>query len=205
MQMVGEINHPEMPPTVLVDNGEIFGPIRIYKKDDLYAIISDVPIYPDIAYEFAASLAEFCKQEKISTVIVPSGVDAESTNQQESKTHGLVTDESLDKLLYDNDIPKFLAGSIVGTDAVVITVLRNMHIPLLMLYTSCHPYFPDPQASLYAVMSLARVLKLKVDTSDIQKRIDYLRIQHRSLMQETLEAMHHQEKQAQTKAPPIYR
>jgi uncharacterized protein len=205
MHLVGEISHPEMPPTIFVENGEIFGPIRIYKKDNLYAIISDIPIYPDIAYEFVSSLAEFCKNEKIGVVIAPSGVDAENVNKKESKTHGLVTDESLDKMLYDNDIPKFLAGSIVGTDAAVITTLRNMRVPLLMLYTSCHPYFPDPQASLYAITSLSKILKIQVDTSDIQKRIDYLRIQHRNLMQETLEALHQQEKQAQTKAPPIYR
>jgi uncharacterized protein len=205
MDLVGEINHPEMPPTVFVENGEIFGPIRIYKKGNLYAIISDVPIHPDIAYEFVSSLAEFCKKEQIGVVIAPSGVDAESVNKKESNTHGLVTDESLDKILYDNDIPKFLAGSIIGTDAAVITALRNMRVPLLMLYTSCHPYFPDPQASLHAITSLSKILKIQIDTSDIQKRIDYLRIQHRNLMQETLEALHSQEKQAQTKAPPIYR
>ncbi|CDI06368.1 proteasome assembly chaperone family protein [Candidatus Nitrosotenuis uzonensis] len=205
MQLVGEINHPEMPPTVFVENGEIIGPIRIYKKGDLYAIIADVPIHPDIAYEFVHSLAEFCKREKISKVIVPSGVDTESVDKKDIKTYGLATDESLEKLLYDNSIPKFLAGSIIGTDAAVISTFRNSRIPLLMLYTSCHPYFPDPQASVHAITSLANVINIQVDTTDIQKRVDYLRIQHRNLMQETLEALYQQEKPAPSNVPPIYR
>lgn len=205
MQLVGEINHPDMPPTVFVENGEIIGPIRIYKKGDLYAIIADVPIHPDVAYEFVRSLAEFCKREKISKVIVPSGVDTESVDKKDIKTYGLATDESLEKLLYDNSIPKFLAGSIIGTDAAVINTFRNYGIPLLMLYTSCHPFFPDPQASVHAITSLASVINIQVDTTDIQKRVDYLRIQHRNLMQETLEALYQQEKQAPSKVPPIYR
>jgi len=96
-----------------------------------------------------------------------------------------------------------LAGSIIGTDATVILTFRNYGIPLLVLYTSCHPFFPDPQAAILAITSLARVLKIQVDTKDIQKRVDYLRIQHRNLMQETLDVL--QEKQAPSKVPPIYR
>lgn len=205
MKMVGEITHPEMPPTVFVDNGEVIGPIRIYKKGSLYAVISDIPIFPDVAQEFVISLADYCKKEGIGKIIVPSGVSTENFDEKEIKTYGLATSESLDRLMYDNDIPKFLSGSIIGTDATVITTLRNLGVPLLMLYTSCHPYFPDPQASVHAIKSVAKVLGIKVDTTDIQKRVDYLRIQNRNLMQETLEALYPQEKHLPSKVPPIYR
>jgi len=204
MKLVGDINHPDLPPTLFVENGEILSPIRIYRKDYIYAIISDIPIFPEVAYEFVSSVAEFCRKNKIRKVIVPSGVDTQSTDSKDAKTYGLATDSSLEKIMYENDIPKFLAGSIIGTDATVISVFRNYEIPLLMLYTSCHPFFPDPQASVFAITSLAKVLQIQVDTKDIQKRIDYLRIQHRNLMQETLDVLQ-QEKQPQTKVPPIYR
>jgi uncharacterized protein len=203
MRLVGDIGHPGLPPTLFVENGEILGPIRIYHKDNIYAIISDVPIFPEIANEFVSSVAEFCRKNKIGKVIVPSGVDTQSTDSKNTKTYGLATHQSFEKIMYDNDMPKFLAGSIIGTDATVIMVFRNYGIPLLMLYTSCHPFFPDPQASIFAITSLAKVLKIQVDTKDIQKRIDYLRIQHRNLMQETLDVL--QEKPVPSKVPPIYR
>lgn len=205
MKLVGDINHPDLPPTLFVENGEILSPIRIYNKNNIYAIISDIPIYPEIANEFVSSIAEFCRKNKIGKVIVPSGVDTQSADSKDVKTYGLTTDQSFEKTMYENDIPKFIAGSILGTDASVITVFRNYRIPLLMLYTSCHPFFPDPQASIFAITSLAKVLKIHVDTNDIQKRIDYLRIQHRHLMQETIDALQAQEKQAPSKIPPIYR
>jgi uncharacterized protein len=205
MKMIGDISYPDMPPTVFVENGEIISPIRIYKKDDIYAIISDVPIYPELANDFVSSIAEFCVKNKIGKVIVPSGVDTQSLDAKEIITYGLGTDPSLDKIMYENDIPKFIAGSIIGIDATVIMIFKNYGIPLLMLYTSCHPFFPDPQASISAITSLAKVLKIQVDTTEIQKRIDYLRIQHRNLMQETLDMLSQHEKQLPSKVPPIYR
>jgi uncharacterized protein len=56
-----------------------------------------------------------------------------------------------------------------------------------------------------AITSLAKVLKIQVDTTEIQKRVDYLKIQHRNLMQETLSMLAQQEKQPPSKVPPIYR
>ncbi len=205
MEIVGEINHPDLQPTVFVENGEVIGPIRIHKKDDLYAIISEIPIYPEISYDFTEAVLAYCIKNKINKIIVPSGVDAQYTDKKDIKTYGLATDPSLEKLMYENDIPKFITGTIIGTDAAIITSFRNKHIPLLVLYTSCHPFFPDPQASIHAVTTLAKILKISVDTSEIQKRVDYLRIQHRNLMQETLDTLYQQEPQLPSKAPPIYR
>lgn len=205
MKLIGEISHPDLPPAVFVENGEVIGPIRIHQKDNIYAIISEIPIYSEISYDFAEAILAFCIKNKINKIIVSSGVDSEYTDKKDIKTYGLTTDQSLEKLMYENDIPKFIAGTIIGTDAAIITSSRIKHMPLLVLYTSCHPFFPDPQASIHAVTTLAKILKIQVDTSEIQKRVDYLRIQHRNLMQDTLETIYRQEPQLPSKAPPIYR
>ena len=83
------------------------------------------------------------------------------------------THKSLERLLYDYKISKFLAGSIFGTDAAMITAFRKSKIPALILYAECHPFFPDPEASVVAITTLARVLNVKVDTTDIQKKIEF--------------------------------
>ncbi|MFM7797002.1 MAG: PAC2 family protein, partial [Candidatus Nitrosotenuis sp.] len=182
----------------------VLGPIRIYRRENLYAIISDIPIFPEIASDFVISIAEFCRRNKINKVIVPSGVETQSADSKDIKTYGLSTDQSFEKIMYENELPKFIAGSIIGTDAAIITTFRNYKIPLLMMYTTCHPFFPDPEASVIAITSLSKLLKLHVDTSDIQKRIDYLKIQHKNKMQETIDALQ-SEKQLPSKVPPIYR
>ena len=71
------------------------------------------------------------------------------------------------------------------------------------MYAECHPFFPDPKASIIAIGTLAKILNVKIDTQDIKNKIDKLRIQYRDLMEETMRTLQQQE--PKTRAPQIYR
>jgi len=205
MKLIGEIEHPSLLPTLFIENGEIFAPIRVYNKDNLFVITSDLPFDPELAREFSNTLIEFAKKNKISKTIIVSGLDSANRNPTNPKAYGLVTHQKLEKMLYDNKIPKFLSGTIFGTDAAVISAFRASKIPALVLYCECHPFFPDPDASVRAIKILSKILNVKIDTAEIQKKMEYLRIQHRNLMQETIAALQQQAgKQSTSKMPKIY-
>jgi uncharacterized protein len=206
MKQIGEIEHPDLPPTLFVENGEILPPIRIYKKNNLFVILSDLPFDPFVAYDFAESILDYSKKNQIKKIIIISGMETVNKDPKSPKIFGLVTHKSLEKLLYDYEIPKFLAGSIFGTDAAMITAFRKSRIPALILYAECHPFFPDPEASVVAITTLARVLNVKVDTTDIQKKIEWLRIQHRNLMEETIHSLQQRQQEKKPgRVPQIYR
>ncbi|PIW31714.1 MAG: 3-isopropylmalate dehydratase [Nitrosopumilales archaeon CG15_BIG_FIL_POST_REV_8_21_14_020_37_12] len=204
MKQIGEIDHPDLPPTLFVEDGEILAPIRIYKKDNLFVIMSDLPFDPYRAYDFSESILQYCKNNDIKKIIIVSGMETINREPNTPKIYGLVTHQSLEEILYDNQISKFLSGSIFGTDAAIITVFRKSKVPALILYAECHPFFPDPEASILAITTLAKVLNVKVDTTDIKKRMERLRIQHRNLMEETIRALQ-QQQQDKTRVPQIYR
>jgi len=206
MKQIGEIDHLDIPPTLFIEDGEILSPIRIYKKNNIFVIISDLPLDPNLAYGFAESILEYCKKNDIQKIIIVSGMETINNDPKEPKIYGLVTHQSLEEILYTNQISKFLTGSIFGTDAAIITVFRKSKIPTLILYAECHPFFPDPEASIIAIMTLAKVLNIEVDTTDIQKKMERLRIQHRNLMEETIHALQQQQLENQPSRPPqIYR
>ena len=127
----------------------------------------------------------------------------ETINQEKNKPkiYGLATHNELENILYANRIPKFLDGSIYGIDAKIISIFRKKNIPSLLLYAECHPYFPDPDAAVKAIKTLGKILDIKIDTKDIQIKMEKLRIQHRNLMEETIKSI--QSKQG--KPPQIYR
>ncbi|MCV0399349.1 MAG: PAC2 family protein [Nitrosarchaeum sp.] len=204
MKQIGEIDHPDLPPTLFVEDGEILAPIRIYKKDNLFVIMSDLPFDPYRAYDFSESILQYCKSNDIKKIVIVSGMETINREPNTPKIYGLVTHQSLEEILYDNQISKFLSGSIFGTDAAIITVFRKSKVPALILYAECHPFFPDPEASILAITTLAKVLNVKVDTTDIKKRMERLRIQHRNLMEETIRALQ-QQQQDKTRVPQIYR
>ncbi|QUC64575.1 proteasome assembly chaperone family protein [Nitrosopumilus sp. K4] len=206
MKQIGEIDLPDLPPTLFVENGEILSPIRIYKKDNIFVIISDLPFDPYHANNFSESVLQYCKNNDIKKIIIVSGMETINREPKTPKIYGLATHQPLEELLYKNEIPKFLAGSIFGTDAAIITVFRKSKTPALILYAECHPFFPDPEASILAITTLAKVLNVKVDTTDIKKKMERLRIQHRNLMEETIRALQQQQQDKQTgRAPQIYR
>ena len=206
MKQVGEIEIPELPPALFIENGEIFGPIRIYKKENLYVVISDIPFPIDIAYIFAKSVIQVVKKHKIDKTIIISGLEAMNIENKNPKVYGLVTHKSLEVLLYENNIPKFLSGTIFGTDAAVISAFRGSNIPTVMLYAECHPLFPDPKASIHAITVISKILKIQIDVKDIKENLEFLRIQHRKLMQQTIGALQ-QDQRAEPgkKMPQIYK
>jgi predicted ATP-grasp superfamily ATP-dependent carboligase len=203
MRQIGEIEIPDLPSTLFVEGGEILTPIRAYNKNNIFVIISDVPFDQYLAEEFALAVHEFCKKNAIKKIVIVSGMESIHQKKDYKKIYGLVTHQVLESILYNNQIPKFLDGSIFGTDAAIISVFRKTKIPALVLYAECHPFFPDPEASIVAIVTLAKILDVKVDIKDIQNKIEKLRIQNRNLMEETLRALKQQEKK--TRTPQIYR
>ena len=204
MKQIGEIEVPNLPSTLFVEDGDILAPIRVYNKNNLFIIISDVPFDQRLAEEFAHAVHEFCQKNAIKKIVIVSGMETVNQQKKDPKIYGLVTHKILENILYNNQIPKFLNGSIFGTDAAIISIFRKTMIPVLVLYAECHPYFPDPEASIIAIITLAKILAVKVDTHDIQNKIDKLRIQHRNLMEETMRTLQ-QQKEKQSKTPQIYR
>ena len=206
MPHVGEIELEELPPALFVENGEIIPPIQIYKKDNIHVISSEQPFDPYLAHTFAYSVLEYCKENKIGKILMTSGMETVNKSTKDPNVYGLTTHQSLEKILYDNDIPKFLSGSIFGTDAAILSVFRKSDIPALVLYVECHPFFPDPNAAIMAITTLSKILKIKTNTADIQKRIEQLRIQHRNLMEETIKTLQQQqEKTSPPRIPQIYK
>jgi len=201
MKKIGEIEVSDLPSALFVEGGEILAPIRVYKKNNIFAIISDVPFDQYLAEEFAHSIHVFCKKNNVKKIVFVSGMESINQQKESPKIYGLVTHQVLENILYKNQIPRFLDGSIFGTDATIISVFRKTKIPALVLYAECHPFFPDPKASIIAIVSLAKILNVKIDTSEIQKKLDKIRIQHRNLMEETLRTL----QQKQVKIPQIYR
>ncbi|RMW37890.1 MAG: proteasome assembly chaperone family protein [Nitrosopumilus sp.] len=204
MKQIGEIEVPDLPSTLFVENGEILAPIRIYNKKNIFIIISDVPFNQYLADSFAHTVHQFCKKNSIKKLIIVSGMETTNQEKRPPSIFGLATHATLEKILYKNQIPKFLDGSIFGTDAAIISVFRKTRIPALVLYAECHPFFPDPEASIVAIETVAGILNVKVDIQDIKNKIDKLRIQHRKLMEDTIRTLQHQQEK-QGKTPQIYR
>lgn len=203
MDIIGEIENPEITPVVFIDNGEIFGPVRIYKSGSIFAVLSDTPIDYELAPSFSQSIIEFAQKNRIDVIIIPTGIHVPDRNVENTKTYGLVTDEKLDAIMYENEIPKFLSGVIAGPDAIILTYLKNSPIPSLILFTECNLFFPDPESATHTIKTIAKIVNRNIDLTEFKKQTNFLRLQGRHLMEETLNVI---QKEKESTAPPqIYK
>ena len=72
MKKVGEIEIPDLPSTLFVEGGEILAPIRVYNKNNIFVIISDIPFDQYLAEEFAHAAHTFCKKNAIKKIVIVS-------------------------------------------------------------------------------------------------------------------------------------
>ena len=205
MEMVGEMEHSRMPSIVFIDEGNLVGPIRLFKRDSLFAVVSDVPVDYSFVEGFAESTVDFCKKNKVDMIVVLSGIHVQERNLSNLKTYGIVTDQRIEKVLYENEIPKFLSGMITGPDAALLTFLKNSPIPTMVLFTECNFFFPDPEAAIHTIKTVSHILKTEIDLTEFKKQIEFLRLQSRQLMQETLNVMTPEKAQPEIGSPQIYK
>lgn len=203
MDIIGEVENPEMAPVVFIDNGEIFGPIRIYKRGSLFVVLSDTPIDYELAPGFSQSMIEFAKKNEIDMIVLPTGIHAPNRAVENTKTYGLVTNEKLDSVMYENEIPKFLTGVIAGPEAIILTYMKNSPIPSLILFTECNLFFPDPESAIHTINTISKIVNRNIDITEFKKQINFLRLQGRHLMEETLNVI--QQEKESTSPPQIYK
>jgi len=64
MKDIGDLEFTKISPTYAIKKGEIYGPVRIYNKDNLYAILSKIPLNPTQTHDLIKKSIEFAKNKK---------------------------------------------------------------------------------------------------------------------------------------------
>ena len=76
-------------------------------------------------------------------------------------------------------------ATVLGTDASVISALKDSEIPSIVLYTSCRMMFPDDDAIIKSIKTLADIIKIKVETEKFEERLEKISKENEKLIAET--------------------
>ena len=66
MEDIGELEFAEISSTYVIKNGEIYGPVRIYNKDNVYAILASIPLSSISTYDLIIKSIEFANDSVLS-------------------------------------------------------------------------------------------------------------------------------------------
>jgi len=185
MKDIGELEFTKISPTYAIRDGEIYGPVRIYNKDNLYAILSNIPLNPTYTYDLIAKSIEFAKNNNIKKIIIPRGLETYENKENDPVSYGVVANKNSKSLLEEYNLPNIPGAMILGVDASVISALKNSEIPCIVLYTTCRMMFPDDDAIIKSIKTLADIIKVQVETEKFEEQLEKISKENEKLIAET--------------------
>jgi uncharacterized protein len=161
-EQVGSMTSRYFPPLAMMNKGIINDPVRIYVKNDIAAVVADIPIHPTICYEISSSIIEWLSNQKPREVLTIAGI---ITNEPEKRVFGVAT--TVDALPRIQDHTLLLPiGSISGVASSILTECKVRGIPGYGLLGET-VNAPDPRASAATIEVLNKLYNLGLDTQPL--------------------------------------
>ncbi len=157
-EQIGAITSKYFPPVALMTKGVINAPVRLYEKDHLAAVISDVPIHPAICYEVANGIMDWLTQFDVREIVTIAGI---ITNETEKRVFGVATSSEVLQRVEEKTIILPM-GSISGVAASLLTECKTRGIPGIGLLGET-VNTPDPRSSAATIEVLNQIYGLNLD------------------------------------------
>ena len=185
MKDMGELEIAKISPSYMIENGEIYGPIRIYNKDNIYAILAGIPLSPISTYELIIKSIEFAKSNDIKKIIIPRGLEVNDKFTGNPISYGLAVNRKSKTLLEKYELPLVPGATVLGADASVISALKNSDALGIILYTTCRMIVPDDDAIIKSIKTLSNIIMIKVETEKFEERLEKINKDNQKIIAET--------------------
>lgn len=205
MNRVGYIESKLFPPVIVLHNGEIQSPIKIYMKDNNIAIVSEIPIPSTAIYELSEALLQHIKKWDPNMVILLHGIPVPNRlNLEKITNYAIGTNEKTKGLIKESEIEVMDTGVIVGLKAIFLWDSLKQNVPTIALGAESFLEYPDPGAAASVVEALNILLKMDLDVEALLNRAEELRVRMRDLMRRTQETMRGTQPVRELELPPMF-
>jgi uncharacterized protein len=157
-EQIGTMTSKFFPPLAMMNKGVINDPVRIYFKNNIAAIVADIPIHPMICYETSRDIIDWIEQFKPKEVLTIAGI---ITNEPEKRVFGVATTaEALKRIEEHTELLPI--GSISGIASSILTECKARGIPAYGLLGET-VNAPDPRSSAATIEVLNKMYNLGLD------------------------------------------
>ena len=161
-EQIGTMTSKFFPPLAMMNKGVINDPVRIYIKNDIAAIVADIPIHPMICYETSRDIVDWLVQFKPKEVVTIAGI---ITNEPEKRVFGVAT--TTDTLTRIQEHTLILPiGSISGIASSLLTECKARGIPGYGLLGET-VNAPDPRSAAATIAVLNKMYNLGLDVQPL--------------------------------------
>jgi len=165
MQLIGHIESDNTQGIAVIHKSKPLRPIRIYAKNDLVIVYSEMIIPLDSLSEFSEGLTAWFKEIQPREVLLLAGVSGVEVSE-EHEILGIATTEELTKKLEKAKVKILTDGMITGISADLLIYCMAERIPCISLVTETQ-FIPDPTAGASMLRILNSLLHLDIGTKDL--------------------------------------
>lgn len=193
MKSYRDLDFTQSSPMYLIERGKVRGPIRIYKKDNYYAVILNIPLNQSLGQELADKILEFCDSEGISQIIIPRGIETVQDGSIPDKPLGLIIGSSKKGSVKDYNLEEFKHGTLFGAEASLVYKLKNKKISTLFIFTRTGKQLPDTDGITKSIHTISKILNLSLKIDDIAKKLEEIKMEQEQLIEQQKQALQNQE------------
>jgi uncharacterized protein len=205
LEEVGYLESDALPPMIVIHNGDPKSLIRLYQRDDVILIASEIPIEQDLITPVAQAMVSWAHAKNAELLVTLSGIAVQNRlDLEKPQVYGIGTSPTEKTTLQQLGIPLLKEGFIAGLHAVVMKEAVRQQIPALMLLAQAHLQYPDPEAAAYLITKVNQLVNWNVDTADLLMQGEEYRLKMRALMQRTQQEMQRIPKDREQEIPPMY-
>lgn len=165
MKVCGYIESDKVDSIAVVHNYTAMRPIRIYAKNNIVLLFSELMVPMQHVKEFSSDLMKWLDEIKPRQVILLAGISG-LTTEKEHEIMGISTNPELDKKLGELKIKRIEEGILTGISSELLLSCIEKKIPAVSLMAETH-YTPDPLAAASMVNILNGILGTKIETTNL--------------------------------------
>ncbi|MBS7247576.1 MAG: proteasome assembly chaperone family protein [Candidatus Jordarchaeales archaeon] len=205
MKEVGHIESDLFPPIIILHKGKPHHPFRLYRKDDLLLLVSEIAIPPIAIYDTAREICDWARSKNVSLILPIGGTPVPNRMMiDKPKVFAIPVGGTVGKLVESLSIELFEEGMIVGPYARIIAECERSGLPCLTLLSQSYPNYPDPGAAAATAEVLSKVVNVGIDVAPLEEQAEEIRLRMKDLMKRTMLEMERMGKSQEYELPAMY-
>ncbi|MEN6378059.1 MAG: PAC2 family protein [Methanofastidiosum sp.] len=200
---VGYIKSDLFPPVMVVHDRKVLNPVRIFQKEKLIAILSEIPIDPKAGFILSKKLTEWYKEKGAQLIVSISGTPIqERIDIDEPQVFGTSNNESILKKMEELGVQILQEGFISGFYALILKNSIEIGLNSSILLAQCYSSYPDPGAAASILKILNKMTDLNADVKQLIEQAEDLKVNYRALMEQTNASI---QRESKVDVPTMYR
>ncbi len=203
---IGYVESDLFPPVMVIHEGKLENPFKIYGNEGVVVVLSEVAIPPNAVYPLAGALADWFNGIDAKLVISITGLPAENRMDIEKpEVFAVGNNEEAIKKLKDKQMELMEEGFIAGHYAMMLRECYKRNLNAISLLAQCFPVYPDPGAAASTIESLEKFVPLGIDVGELMEKAEEIKLKARDLMRQTALSAPEMQKGVEQDMPIMYR